>query len=853
MMNLRQIIQSQKLQYFNLTSLISEADEEVKYIEDGETKTMAIAPALRLKDPKHPAKIAALKLRGDQEDPKKKGAEEKPDVQNQQDTQDPEGSDIDDLFADDETKADIDDETRDNINQEMESQGLKPQPEDENTFVDEDGNNIFQIGADGKIIPSDGVENFEPDEEEGYAEYIEDLNDKLSGDADASDASKDINTKPEVTEADIDDAQENIERAGEPNIKDKSLGKVNNAVFKATIPPATTDEQFDDNMTRRGSKPIDPSVSFSKKQKKRFFSKVPAVYAPVIERMLNQTKGKSSITDFMEGVGAGQPSSQAGEIITMAAMTMSDDDATEFFDMLKERVNDPDYPKDAWIDKGWVDSAQQVRSGTIARYNGAYGKGNWKIDKGCWDSATEVEAMGLSDYTKNKGFSTDTYMRLEVDGKPVLDEVSLKKDLNVNFLNKNTSALIDFAILGGDEAGLYEQLNDLWAEIPENDRDRKTNPPTFKVGDEELTPRQIQAKINDMRSKAFDNLAESNPDLADQIKLADANNAKIRQRALLGESLDSEEFLMSMRAAARDFDKIKNEEPLNGVLDSLVGGGQSRSKIEGFAKAAIKALEGDNLNNITFGKDADGNTLDPMVVYKDGVELKTKKEKEAVFGEGHSGSDRIQKIAWYATVLGSAKNPTLNKHRERIEENIKEHTDAVIRSINDIPQMKSGMLNAIREEFPLKALFEGEEAMSLAQYNCDPKVLKEIFEGAESYEDIQDKLGIEEDEKGNLSLVYKATAGNTSIPVAQLEARSDGKGYGNSFKFTLKVHKGFQDALKGGNKAAYPDSDVYEHLMRLGNILVEDKQNTLAHHWKIAEDDYPVDLFIKELNERSLN
>ena len=710
-------------------------------------------------------------------------------------------------------------------------------------------------GEFSKDVPSavgDRYKDKEQDTKKDDEEKVKVSKKKKDTKKNKKDTEQSIDPKPEVTKADVKAAQNNIENAGEPNIKDKSLGGVIAPVFKATIPPATTDEQFKENMKNSGSKSIDPPVSFSKSQQKRFFSKVPQVYAPVIERMLNQTKGKSSITDFMEGVGAGQPSSQAGEIITMAAITMNDEDAAEFFNVLRERVKDSDYPKDAWIDKGWVDSAQQVRNGTIARYNGAYGEGNWKIDKGCWDSATEVEAMGLKDYTKNKGFSTDTYMRLEVDGKPVLDEISLKKDLNVNFLNKNTSALVDFAILGSDEAGLFEQLNNLWAEIPDKDRDKKTNPPTFDVAGESLTPREIQSKINDMRSKAFDSLAESNPDLAEQIKLADADRAKVRQRELLGDSLGSEEFLMSMRAAARDFDKIKKEEPLNGILDSLVGGGQSRSKIEGFAKEAIAALEGDNLNNITFGKDDDGNTLDPMVVYKDGVELKTKDEKEAVFGKGKSGSDRIQKIAWYATVLGSAKNPTLNKHRERIEENIKEHTDSVIRTINDIPQMKSGMLNAIREEFPLKALFEGEEAMSLAQYNCDPKVLKEIFEGAESYEDIQDKLGIEEDETGELSLVYRASAGGESIPVAQLEARSDGKGYGNSFKFTLKVHKGFQTALKDGNAAAYEGSGVYEHSINLGNILAEDKQNTLAFHWKKAEDDYPLHYFLRDLNEGSL-
>ena len=39
-MNLRQIKQNQKLQNFDLISLVSEADEEVKYIDkEGKTKT----------------------------------------------------------------------------------------------------------------------------------------------------------------------------------------------------------------------------------------------------------------------------------------------------------------------------------------------------------------------------------------------------------------------------------------------------------------------------------------------------------------------------------------------------------------------------------------------------------------------------------------------------------------------------------------------------------------------------------------------------------------------------------------------------------------------------------------------
>ena len=39
---------------------------------------------------------------------------------------------------------------------------------------------------------------------------------------------------------------------------------------------------------------------------------------------------------------------------------------------------------------------------------------------------------------------------------------------------------------------------------------------------------------------------------------------------------------------------------------------------------------------------------------------------------------------------------------------------------------------------------------------------------------------------------------------------------------------------------------------KLYNILSEVQENTLAYHWKKAEDDYPLHYFIRELNESSL-
>mgnify|MGYP001388712602 CR=1 FL=1 len=50
-----------------------------------------------------------------------------------------------------------------------------------------------------------------------------------------------------------------------------------------------------------------------------------------------------------------------------------------------------------------------------------------------------VDAMGWDDYNGSKGFSTDMYVKITTkDGEDIMDEVSLKKDVKINFLNSST-------------------------------------------------------------------------------------------------------------------------------------------------------------------------------------------------------------------------------------------------------------------------------------------------------------------------------------------------------------------------------------------------------------------------------
>ena len=81
--------------------------------------------------------------------------------------------------------------------------------------------------------------------------------------------------------------------------------------------------------------------------------------------------------------------------------------------------------------------------------------------------------------------------------------------------------------------------------------------------------------------------------------------------------------------------------------------------------------------------------------------------------------------------------------------------------------------------------------------------------------------------------------------------REDGVGYGGQFKFEMTLDKRFAEKLREANEAVYGSKN--ESIKHLGNIISETKQNTLGHHWKKAEDNYPVHYFIRELNEESLN
>ena len=189
--------------------------------------------------------------------------------------------------------------------------------------------------------------------------------------------------------------------------------------------------------------------------------KFPKRYIKMLERMSNSrltttTKKWEHFSDIPGG--AGQIKAQAGELMTMIGSSLDDSEFDNLMNALEEHeqrlLKDNagsdgkpgvfqkvtsgrvvDNPGSRIIDKTWIQSARNNRKAILDRLEKQYGEGT-KIIGSAWDAKDEVEAMGLSDYDNNKGFSTDCYFKVEKpNGEQVIDEVSLKKSTKVNFLN----------------------------------------------------------------------------------------------------------------------------------------------------------------------------------------------------------------------------------------------------------------------------------------------------------------------------------------------------------------------------------------------------------------------------------
>ena len=478
----------------------------------------------------------------------------------------------------------------------------------------------------------------------------------------------------------------------------------------------------------------------------------PKKYVKVLHRLLNtKNKGKITISDFTDAAGGGTLESTAGEIVSMIGMSIDDEEqANKFFDTLAEHTekNNKGKKNKGIIDESWVESARKVRQGIRDRYDRAFGKGNWKLKNSSWDIKEEVEALGVEDYRRDKGFSTDVYFTLEVDGVTILDEVSLKKDKNANLLNSTSGRMLDIIIRGNATTEEYERYNSLYgkltSELEDDDKEFLTEMKE-KYYTEEI-PDNVKVSVVKKKQEKMhnDNLSK--------------NNDAIRKDIDNFLSMSREEQLVVMERLRISLNQATNWATNN--LDDYI------KIMEG-----LKNTEGElSLDNIK-------STLKKLAPKKS-IGMRDTQKTSALLQQLNPESET-------------------QKDWDKIVENSHNHAKATANYLLSNDKAREGLLKSIREDFPLQALMSGEESMHLADLSADKDTLKNIF-GVDSFEELEQNLKVRETPEP-ASIVF-SVKGKEEIPISTINTRPDGIGYGGSWKLEMKVHPKFATELEKQNK-----------------------------------------------------
>jgi hypothetical protein len=519
-----------------------------------------------------------------------------------------------------------------------------------------------------------------------------------------------------------------------------------------------TDEEFAAN---KKVKPASNQIGVEEIEKffldKNGNTKFPKKYLKVLARLLSTKPGGVTISDFTDVSGAGTLSSTMGELLTMMGATIKDDNlAKEFFNMIRQHVKANG--SESIIDIGWVNSAEKVRKAQFARYDRKYGKGNWELDNMAWDVEGEVEALGMENYKENKGFSTDVYAKVKVNGEYVLDEISLKKEIKANLLNATSGRVADIMVRGlasDEDLKIYDDLNtkiDALSGLKDKEsvaerkklieqRDAIVEKYNVNVPDD-VKVSHIQRIQRELHEKFVENgIGEISTFLK---KFCDKKNKKYRK--------DSVSVMTTTLNQKPDYN-AKVTQQLDAVCALMPKGGFKNA--EDYNKALKQAKIGDT---------SDMQKINMAFM--------------AAIGEENPKSQAAKSYKLIVT----------NSHN---------HSKAVREFLLTNPAAKKGLLMSIREALPLKALFEGEENMILSDVSIDDDVLKDVF-GVDSFEELEQKLTVR-DTPPPPSIVY-SVEGKEDIPVAEIVSRPDGIGYGGSWKLIMAVHPDFAKKLKEANE-----------------------------------------------------
>ena len=523
-----------------------------------------------------------------------------------------------------------------------------------------------------------------------------------------------------------------------------------------------SDEDFEKN---ERTKPLPNQISLEEIEKS--FPKplpFPRKYLKVLQRLLNtDKKGGVTISDFTDAAGGGTLESTGGEILTMMLTSIDDDNiATQLSERLIEHVKS-NGNKNSIISTTWIESAVKCRETIRDRYDREFGPGNWKLKNQAWDIKEEVEALGLDDYAKNKGFSTDVYFTLEVDGKTILDEVSLKQSRLANLLNATTGRVYDILMRGNateEQLIRYDQLHQEREALKESIRGKN------KIFFSKEAINDIKARLDSINGQLVELEDEVIPD-----KIPENLEVKVaQQKQDEGHRNSIKKNEKELLDAINNFDNMSEEEQEK-VLDRIGGadaGGGNRGLNQ--KTADMKSFKRKQREFIAKIK----KHLDSGKSLSDYFKKMSKDKRKAMAG------------IYLMTEEGSESR----KDWEKIKDTSRQHSKDVAKYLFENEKAKQGLIKSIREDFPLQSLMTGEESMTLGDLSADKGTLKAIF-GTDDFDEVQQNLTIVGD-----AIVYKVKGTGKEIPISRIVSRPDGIGYGSSWKLEMKLHKDFADKLQ---------------------------------------------------------
>lgn len=521
--------------------------------------------------------------------------------------------------------------------------------------------------------------------------------------------------------------------------KDKSLGKLNMQPFNR--PMRISDAQFKRDLD-------------SHKQYKRVsipppklnIDGFPKKYAKLIQRAFTVQKfdEHKPPLSFLYGVGgAGQISAQTAEVLMMAFAKIKDEDVrVELRDKLFDWLKKVPKGEKIIIDKSWVHAAWLQSESLHARLNYQHPEG-YDVVQVAWDTAEDVQALGLSDYANNKGFSTDVYFRIKEKktGNEYLLEDSLKKDEKVFLMNTAVYEIMNFAVskLGDDVYETFKKLRFVY----DNTTDKKEK-------------KKVWDRIKELREQASAEIPpEMNPDILKEDQL--------RSGMELGSM--TEQYVV--------FNKNKRFPPKIDDKAMTRAFGTKKADIE-FTKNALKALAGGK-----FGTEEYEVALKKLSGKK-GIRYTL---KAAVF------------MARYFTATGNGNiKDALHEHIGIVKSFQKNYIEGLAKD----PDFRDALMDKIDESFPLRALFDGEEQADIDSLPVFREALVNMF-NTENYDDLKTHLMVRQNSRGEYELVYVESNDTEAIPISSVSARPRGVGYDSAPALEMYLHPVFAKRIAKSN------------------------------------------------------